>query len=159
MDSVSNVLKELDSMYLYVQSLRRKAEEAAQPMDMEVGQEQPDAEQPAVSQAVEPAAAIELVAEDEPCTGRGLLHSGSITILVKIPASQYKVKKLITYLRRFPVLSLIWEYWSVGKGTEILLSVSEPAPILDILRGNPLIDRIYDRGKEIQVTLTANQEN
>jgi hypothetical protein len=137
-NDIADRLKGLDDIYLYIKELRRINSLVGGPLETE------DVPEPLKGLPGKPAKDRQM-------------YTGNVNVVVKSPVNRYRVRKLIEHLMDFSAISPVWEYWSVGKGFEILISLKEPAPVWDILEESPLVESIYEHGKEIQVKLVAEQ--
>jgi hypothetical protein len=81
------------------------------------------------------------------------LHKGLVTLSIVPPVDLGQVKRLEEALQQAPDLRLVLVGGSVANGTEMVVSMEEPTPLMDILMEMPPVAEVTKKGKNIQVTL------
>jgi len=83
------------------------------------------------------------------------LYKGLVTLSIMPPVDSGQVKRLEESLHESPDLRLVVIGGSTANGTEMVISVENAIPLVDILMKVPLVAQVTKKGKTLQVTLKA----
>ena len=84
--------------------------------------------------------------------GEGL-YQGEVKLILILPIALSQMRKLEEALHRVEGLRLEAIGGSVEGGSEIIVSVENPIPLVDILKGIPSVAEAVKQGKDIRVVL------
>jgi hypothetical protein len=83
------------------------------------------------------------------------LYQGSVSLMVATPIDLIRLRELEESLDQVEDLHLDLVGGSISEGTEIVVSVKKPIPLLEILNGMAPVEQTTKKGKKIQIVLKA----
>ena len=83
------------------------------------------------------------------------LFKGQLTLSIMPPVDLGPLKRLEASLKNTPELRLTLIGGSVSSGTEMVVSMENAIPLVDILMDIPCIDQVNKKGKILQITLKS----
>jgi hypothetical protein len=86
---------------------------------------------------------------------RDELYQGAVSLMVSTPIDLIRLRELEESLDQVEDLHLDLIGGSISEGTEIVVSVKKPLPLLDILNGMAPVEQATKKGKKIQIVLKA----
>jgi hypothetical protein len=81
------------------------------------------------------------------------LYQGIVTLKIAPPVDFRQLDSLKGSLVEVEDLRVIMVVGGVGEDSRVFVSAAEPLPLLDILRGIPVVGGVVGRGSEIEVSL------
>jgi hypothetical protein len=85
------------------------------------------------------------------------LYSGVIRLALGRQVEYENVRRFQSFLSQVQNLRVISVGGSTGEGVRLDISAESPIPLLSVLRETPLVRQVIKKGKEIQITLEAEQ--
>ena len=86
-------------------------------------------------------------------TARAELYQGLVCLMVSIPIDLIRLRELEEGLDQIEDLHLDLVGGAISEGTEILVSVKKPLPLLEVLNGMAPVEQATKKGKKIQIVL------
>lgn len=96
-----------------------------------------------------------IMAPAGPETAAGELYQGSVSLMIAVPVDLVRLRELEEGLGQVEDLQLDLVGGSISEGTEIIVSVKKPLPLLEILSGMAPVEETAKKGKKIQIVLKA----
>ena len=78
-----------------------------------------------------------------------------MTLNIAPPIDFVQLDNLKRALLEVEDLRVVMVDGAVGEGSRVLVSVEEPLPLINILRGIPVVEEAVRKGREIEVRLKA----
>lgn len=83
-------------------------------------------------------------------------YQGMVTLHIAPPVGSAQLDSLKKALFEVEDLRVVMVSGVVGEGSQVLVSVAEALPLLNIIRGIPIVEEAEARGKEIHLSLKAS---
>jgi hypothetical protein len=90
-----------------------------------------------------------------PETARAELYQGSVSLMIATPIDLIRLRELEESLGQVEDLQLDLVGGSISDGTEIIVSMKKPLPLLEILNGMAPVEHTTKKDKKIQIVLKA----
>ncbi len=131
----------------------KEAEKRAKLKTKEAKKAKPTKEKPKKAEKAKPAK-VEAKKATESAEGVGL-YRGMVVLNIASPVGFAQLDILKQALFKVEDLRVVMVSGAVGEGSRVFISAEEPLPLINILRGIPVVEEVTGKGDQIEVRLKA----